>query len=106
MLSRIETMVLMGGELPISAIRSQIASAIDVIVHLGRMRDGRRKVVSIMEVSGIDEKGEIRCRPIYRYDREAGKLIRCGSLAARRKLEAAGLSDLPYEPAGSGDGDG
>lgn len=100
MMARIETMVLMGGDLPISAIRGQIASALDIIVHLGRMRDGRRKVISIMEVLRVDEKGEIRSHALYRYDREKGTLVAEGRLEARRKLEAAGLSDLSHESNG------
>lgn len=100
MMARIETMVLMGGDLPISAIRGQIASALDIIVHLGRMRDGRRKVISIMEVLRVDEKGEIRSHALYRYDREKGTLVAEGRLEARRKLEAAGLSDLSHESDG------
>ena len=50
MLSRLETMVLMGMEIPLAAIQRQIASAIDIIVHLGRLRDKSRKVLQIMEV--------------------------------------------------------
>jgi len=51
MLSRLEVMVLMGAELPLDAIRSQIASALDIMVHLGRLKDGRRKVLSIVEIA-------------------------------------------------------
>ena len=51
MLSRLETMVLMGMELPLPAIRSQIASGIDILIHLGRMRDKSRKVLSITEIA-------------------------------------------------------
>ena len=53
MLSRLETMVLMAAELPLPAIRSQIASALDIMVHLGRLRDGSRKVLSIAEIGGM-----------------------------------------------------
>ena len=52
MLSRLEVMVLMGAELPLDAIRSQIASALDIMVHLGRLKDGRRKVFTIIETGG------------------------------------------------------
>ena len=52
MLSRLEVMVLMGAELPLDAIRSQIASALDIMVHLGRLKDGSRKVLSIVEIGG------------------------------------------------------
>ena len=102
MLARIETMVLMGGELPVSAIRGQIASAIDIIVHLGRMRNGSRKVISIMEVSGVDERGEIRCRTLFRYDRQSGGLREEERLQNSRKLEAAGLSVLHSVADGEG----
>lgn len=56
MLARLETMVLMAGmDLPLKAIREQIASAIDIIVHQSRLKDGTRKVVSVMEVQGMEE---------------------------------------------------
>ena len=64
MLSRLETMALMGGDLPLSAIRGQIASALDLMVHIGRMRDGSRKVVEIAEVNGY-ENGEIILNHIH-----------------------------------------
>ena len=57
MLLRLETMVLMGADLPLAAIRSQIASAIDIFIHLGRLRDRSRKVLEIEEVTGIEEGG-------------------------------------------------
>lgn len=62
MLSRLETMVLMGMDLPLTAVRRQIASGVDLIVHLGRLRDGSRKVLEIVELTGM-EQGEI-CLPI------------------------------------------
>ena len=58
MLSRLETMVLMGADLPLDAIRSQIASALDIMVHLGRLKDGSRKVLSIVEIGGY-ENGKV-----------------------------------------------
>lgn len=67
MLARLETMVLMGMELPLPAIRSQIASALDVMVHVARMRDRSRKVTAIEEVVGI-ENGEIVLRPLFSLD--------------------------------------
>lgn len=68
MLSRLETMVLMSGlELPISAIRRQISSAIEFIVHLGRMRDGSRKVLQISEVLDMRD-GEIETVDLYRWE--------------------------------------
>ena len=67
MLSRLETMVLMGMELPLTAIRRQIASGIDVIVHLGRLRDKSRKLLEVSEVMDYRE-GEIHLQTVYRYE--------------------------------------
>ncbi|MBR6271816.1 MAG: CpaF family protein [Lachnospiraceae bacterium] len=64
MLSRLETMVLMGSDLPLAAIRSQIGSAIDFIIQLSRFSDGSRKVVSIDEVMGY-KQNEIELREIF-----------------------------------------
>ena len=69
MLSRIETMTLMGIDLPLEAIRRQIASGVDILVHLGRMRDKSRKLLEITEVCGF-ENGEIQTRPLYRWKKE------------------------------------
>lgn len=66
MLSRMETMVLMATEIPLSAVRSQIASAVDVLIHLGRLRDKSRKVLEIAEVGEFCE-GEIPLNPLYRF---------------------------------------
>ncbi len=66
MMLRLETMVLMGMDMPISAIRGQIASAIDIIVHLGRLRDRTRRVLSISEVVGI-KNGEIVLNHLYEF---------------------------------------
>ena len=65
-LYRLETMVLMGMDIPLPAIRQQIASAIDVIVHIGREQDGSRRVLEIAEVDCLRE-GEILLHPLYRY---------------------------------------
>ena len=81
MLSRLETMVLMGTEMPLPAIRSQIASALDVLVHLGRMRDGSRKVLEITEVLDLKDGG-IQLNPLFKYeqtDGEKGMLKRTGN---------------------------
>ncbi|MDR1764668.1 MAG: CpaF family protein [Lachnospiraceae bacterium] len=67
MLARLETMVLTGANLPLPAIRSQIASALDVMVHLGRLRDRSRKVLEIVEVGGYRD-GEIQTYPLYRFE--------------------------------------
>ena len=72
MLSRLEMMVLMGAEIPLSAIRRQIASGIDLIVHLSRMRDRTRKVLEITEVIGFQE-GEIILQPLFRYQETGEK---------------------------------
>ena len=71
-LSRLETMVLMGGvDLPVRAIREQIASAINLIVHLNRLKDGSRKVVKISEVQGM-EGDIITLQEIFQFDYSAG----------------------------------
>ena len=89
MLNRLETMVLMGSRLPLEAVRSQIASALDILVHLGRLGDGSRKVLSIVEVRGIS-MGEIETEELYRYDRETGRLEKTGELKNREKLGDTG----------------
>ena len=73
MLSRLETMVLMGVDLPLEAIRRQIASGVDILVHLGRMRDKSRKLLEVTEVCGF-ENGEIRIRPLYQWQEGKGLL--------------------------------
>ena len=98
MLSRLETMVLMGMELPLTAIRSQIASGIDVLVHLGRMRDGSRKILAITELAEYKD-GEIRLNDIYRFE-ESGKGRHCvegslrhvGTLEHTEKLKRAAVT--------------
>lgn len=98
-LSRLETMVIMGKDLPLSAIRQQIASGIDIIVQLGRLRDKSRKVLEIVELDGV-ENGEIKINPIYKFvenqsdvtmDKVNGELKKVGRLIHREKLLAAGL---------------
>lgn len=96
MLSRLETMVLMGMDLPLPAIRRQIASGIDVIVHLGRLRDRTRKVLEVAEVRDYRE-GEIRLAPLYSYEETGerdGKIQgiwrKDQELVHREKLLAAG----------------
>lgn len=85
MLSRLETMVLMGADLPLDAIRSQIASALDIMVHLGRLKDGSRKVLSIVEIGGY-ENGKVGQEVLFFYDRKEKRLKKCGELKARDKL--------------------
>ena len=70
MLSRLETMVLQGAAgLPLEAIRQQIASAVDIIIHLSRLRDHSRKCVEITEVVGY-ENGQIRLNPLYVFEED------------------------------------
>ncbi len=67
MLKRMETMVLQAADLPLPAIRGMIASAIEILVHLGRTKDHKRRVLEISEVLGI-ENGEIKCKTLYAYN--------------------------------------
>ncbi|MBQ9766302.1 MAG: CpaF family protein [Lachnospiraceae bacterium] len=99
MISRLETMVLMGVDMPVAAIRSQIGAAIDIIVHLGRLRDRTRRVVSVTEVDGYGN-GEVKYHEIFRFKEEGedafGRIIGCfegdsGSLLNRTKLINAGI---------------
>lgn len=91
MLRRLETMVLMGMELPVTAIRAQIASGVDILVHVGRMRDGSRKLMNVMEVAGY-EKEQILLNPIWQI--EGGGWKRLGRLEHTQKLERAGFGIL------------
>lgn len=98
MLSRMETMVLLGADIPLLAVRRQIASAIDIIIQLSRFRDKSRKVVEITEVSGF-ENNEVVLNPCFRFVEEgdkngrvAGELKRIGEgLKNKEKLLSAGL---------------
>jgi len=99
MLSRLETMILMAMDLPLSAIRGQLSSGIDIIVHLGRLRDKSRKVLEISEVLGMED-GEIKLNMLYEYvedgeidGRITGKLIRKNEIIQTSKLRAAGWKD-------------
>ena len=69
MLNRLETLVLMGMDIPLPAIRQQISSAIDIIVHLGRLRDRSRKVLAICEIGEV-EQGEIQAFPLFSFEEE------------------------------------
>lgn len=98
MLSRLETMVLTGMEMPLPAIQRQIASGIDVIVHLGRLRDKSRKVLEIVEVLGF-EAGEIQLQTLYEFrEREVidgriqGEWVKIHEVQKKEKLLAAGYS--------------
>jgi len=98
MLSRLETMVLMGLEIPLSAVRRQIASAIDIIIHLGRLRDTSRKVLEIVEVLGYED-GEIKLQTLYRFEEKEvvkgkiqGEWVKVHEMEKKEKLLAAGYS--------------
>lgn len=99
MLSRLENMVLMGMEIPLQAIRQQLASGIDIIVHLGRLRDRSRRVLEVTEIVGY-ENNRIRLNPLYVFEEAGqdesgnviGRLQKKGVLLHEGKLKAAGLS--------------
>ena len=100
MLYRLETMVMMGMDIPVAAIRRQIASGIDLMIHLGRLRDKRRV---LMEISEIDEcrDGEILINPLYCFQELSGgkngevhgTWVKKGELHHKEKLLMAGISD-------------
>ena len=99
MLHRLETMMLMGIELPLIAIQQQIASALDVIIHLGRLRDKSRKVLEITEVLGY-ENGRIQLQTLYKFQEEGmedgkikGTLMKENEITQTEKLLAAGYSE-------------
>ena len=90
MLSRIETMTLMGNiDLPLEAIRRLVASGIDILLHLGRLRDKSRKLLEVSEILGF-ENGEVRIHPLFVWEEEKG-LVRKEALVRTRKLIHAGF---------------
>ena len=97
-LLRLETMILMAAQIPISAIRQQISSGVDIIVHLGRLPDKSRSVLEIVEVP-VMKQDEIQINPLYQFvengkkdsQNVSGELINIGDLKHVRKLYAAGL---------------
>ncbi|MGN0166314.1 MAG: CpaF family protein [Lachnospiraceae bacterium] len=98
-LSRLETMVLLDENIPLAAIRSQIASAVDIIIGISRMRDGSRHVTEICEVDGIKD-GKICLNTIFKFMENEetdeaftvkGRLVKTGSLIHCEKLIAAGI---------------
>lgn len=98
MIARLETMVLMGMELPLAAIRRQIAGGVDLIVHLGRLRDKSRRVLSVSEIVGY-EQGEVLLSVIYEFQETGernGKVQgiwkKTGSLIHTEKLQQAGIT--------------
>ena len=103
MLLRLESMVLMGADLPLKAVRQQITSAIDIVVHLGRLRDKSRKVLEIREVMGM-ENDEIVTRELYRFvetdvkqEKVIGELRKMNDLINVGKLTNAGLLKIYKE---------
>ena len=83
MITRLETMVLLHDEMPLKAIRKQIASAIDILIHVGRMKDHSRKIVNIMEVVASRDE-EIVFNPLFQYE-DGFKQV--GTLIHREKLD-------------------
>ena len=100
MLYRLETMVLMGMDIPAAAVRRQLASGIDLMIHLGRLRDKRRVLLEISEIDGCED-GEIKLNPIYCFEEEGmapegvvqGTWKKVGDLRHREKLWMAGIYD-------------
>jgi pilus assembly protein CpaF len=90
MISRLETMCLMAMDLPIPAVRQQIASAIDLFVHLGRLRDRKRRVLEIAEVVGM-ENGEVKLHSLYEYEGGEKGWRQVGRLERLQKMERAGI---------------
>ena len=88
MVSRLETMVLMGIQLPIPVIRRQIASGFDLFIHLGRLRDKSRKVLEISEIQGMDGE-EVKLRPLFIRQ---SALERAGEMIHREKFRKAGIN--------------
>ncbi|MCI8795968.1 MAG: CpaF family protein [Dorea sp.] len=103
MLSRLETMALQGAEgLPLEAIRQQIASAVDIIIHLSRLRDKTRRTMEISEILGYEE-GKIQVNPLYRFiedenstlEKVSGKLTRTENpFKNDYKLKIAGIYEM------------
>lgn len=99
MLNRLETMMMMGIDLPLQAIQRQIASALDIIIHLGRLRDRTRKVLRIDEVLSYTG-GRIETNTLYEFQEEGmeyekikGCLVKAGDLRNKGKLLAAGYKE-------------
>lgn len=99
MLHRLETMMLMGIDLPLAAVQRQIASALDIIIHLGRLRDKSRKVLQITEIEKY-ESGKIHTRTLYEFREEGmehgkikGRLMKVDELSNQEKLMAAGYKE-------------
>ena len=92
MLTRLETMLLTAVEVPLPAIRSQIASALDILVHLSRMRDGSRKVVEISEITGIKNE-QIQVTPLFLYSPDSGLTATGSALTNTSKLQGVEINE-------------
>ena len=92
MVSRLETMVLMGIQLPIPVIRRQIASGFDLFIHLGRLRDKSRKVLEISEIKGMDGE-ELKLNPLFIRNTT---LEKTGEMIHREKFRKAGIDDEEF----------
>lgn len=108
MLTRLETMVLMGADMPVLAIRQQIASAVDIIIQLGRLRDKSRRCLEICEVIGL-EGGEFVVNKLFEFrergledGRIVGTLEKINDLHNTAKLMSAGFIRVTKEPTGAG----
>ena len=91
MLSRLETMVLMAFPLPLAAIRRQIASGVDILIHLGRLRDHSRRVLEIAEIDGMDGD-EVRIHSLFSWNDEKEVFEKTGELIHRLKLIRSGAA--------------
>lgn len=91
MLRRLESMFLQAADYPIEAIRSQIAEGIDIIIHLGRLSDGSRKVLEIAEVAGMKD-GQIETNLLFKYRPAKGLLATGNRLIHTEKLELRGIN--------------
>ena len=97
-ISRLETMILMAVELPLHAIRRQIGSGVDIIIHLGRLRDKSRRVLQITELE-VNSEDELMLNPLYEFeetgdtkgDRVLGQLVKKGRIHNEEKLKNAGF---------------
>lgn len=103
MIMRLETMVLMGMEIPVSAVRRQISAAVDLVIHVSRLRDGSRKIVKICEVMGM-EQGEIILNTLFEFKETGlkngkvqGALQKINDLIHVEKLQTSGMFQLYKE---------
>ena len=99
-LSRLETMMMLHTEIPISALRRQMASGIDILIHLSRLRDKSRRLMEIREIAGF-ENGEIITNPLYVFEereeikgRVIGDIKRVNKIIHTEKLKRAGIGDI------------